>query len=168
MQTHHLYATCASSLTMAARLSWCRVDANIVRHFVLRIQDSLLPKIRLKFPSMISRSLCTPSCAAHRPSFAASLTWSSMRATEGDTITVIALPDFGLSFSLTIGKSWSFKLFPKPVWSRATTSPPFKIWTKHSSCSGFSWQMPGIFSTTEQIESRVSMSTVVLDFPNLN
>ncbi len=158
MQTHHLYVTCASSMTMTARLSWCRVDANIARHFVLRIQDSLLPKIRLKFPSMISRSLCTPSCAANRPSFAA---W--------DTITVIALPDFGLlSFSLTIGKSWSFKLFPKPVGSRATTSPPFKIWTKHSSCSGFSWQMPGIFSTTEQIESRVSMSTVVLDFPNLN
>ncbi len=39
---------------------------------------------------------------------------------------------------------------------------------KHSSCSGFSWQMPGIFSTTERIASRVSMSAVVLDFPNLN
>ncbi len=120
MQSHHLYARCASSTTMAARLSWYRVDANIACHFGLRSQDSGLPKIRLKFPSMISRSLCTPSCAAHRPSFAASL-----RATEGDTITIITLSDFGLlSFSLTIGKSWSLKLFPKPVGSRATTSPP--------------------------------------------
>ncbi len=86
MQTHYLCATsCSSSMTMATRLSWYRVDANI--------QDSGLQKIRLKFPSMISRSLCTPSCAAHRPSFAASLTWSSMRATKGDTITIITLPD---------------------------------------------------------------------------
>ncbi len=86
MQIHHLYVTCASSTTMATRLSWYRIDANIACHFGLRIQDSGLPKIRLKFPSMISRSLCTPSCAAHWQSFAASLTWSFMRATKGDTI----------------------------------------------------------------------------------
>ncbi len=43
-----------------------------------------------------------------------------------------------------------------------------KMWTKHSSISSFSWQMLGIFSTTERIASRVSMSTVVLDIPNLN
>ncbi len=109
MQTHHLYATCASSTTMATRLFWYRVDTNIAHHFGLRIQDSGLPKIRLKSPTttpppMISWSLCTPSCAVHKPSFAASLTWSYMRATKGDTITIIALPDFGLpSFSLTIG-----------------------------------------------------------------
>ncbi len=46
MQTHHLYATCASSTTMATRLFWYMVDANIARHFGLRIQDSGLPKIR--------------------------------------------------------------------------------------------------------------------------
>ncbi len=40
MQTYHLYATCASSTSMATRLSWYRVDANIARHFGLRIQDS--------------------------------------------------------------------------------------------------------------------------------
>ncbi len=40
MQTPHLYATCASSTTMATRLSCYGVDANIARHFGLRIPDS--------------------------------------------------------------------------------------------------------------------------------
>ncbi len=65
------------------------------------------------------------------------------------------------SFSLTIGNTWCIKLFPKPVGSRATTSTPFKMWTKHSSCLGFSWQIMGIFSTTEQI---ASVSPCLLSF----
>ncbi len=40
MQPHHLYATCASLMSMAMRLSWYRVDANLGLHFGLRIQDS--------------------------------------------------------------------------------------------------------------------------------
>ncbi len=133
------------------------VDANIAHRFGLRIQDSGLPKIRLKFPSMISGSLYTPSCAAHRPCFAASLTWSSMRATKGDTITFIALPDFGLPRSrwwLVTGNKLNFSQNLSGVGPQHHLHS--KMWTKHSSCSGFSWQTPGIFSTTERIASRVS------------
>ncbi len=102
MQPHHLYATCASLMSMVMRLSWYRVDANLGLHFGLRIQDSDTKnkaEIPLRdFSIIVHAKLCGTQTEFWGP---------SMRATKGDTITIIALTDFGLpSFSLAIGNSW--------------------------------------------------------------